>query len=162
MTERQASHGQRRRDPLLYAAGVAIAPIGACGLAAALSPDRTVGSVVIALMAAVLAYLGGVVAALRFGGRAAACADPQRGRQLAARVCIPVLVGGVAAAFSAAFSGSAALLLNAISALWAYRVGLVGARDLLGLAGRDRYQSALACTLLAGGPAVTRAVLYIL
>lgn len=141
----------RSRDPLLYAAGVAIAPIAASGLAAALSPNRTVGSVVIASMIAVLAYLGGVVAALRFGDR-----------QLAAKVCIPVLLGGVAAAFSAAFSASAALLVISISALWAYRVGLVGARDLLGLSGRDRYQTALVCTLLAGGPAVTRAVLYVL
>jgi hypothetical protein len=151
VTERQASRGHESRDPLLYAAGVAIAPIAACGLAAALSPGRTVGSVVIASMIAVLAYLGGVVGALRLGDR-----------QLAARVCIPVLLGGVVAAFSGAFSAAAALVAISISALWAYRVGLVGARDLLGLTGRDRYQTALVCTLLAGGPAVTRAVLYVL
>jgi hypothetical protein len=138
-------------DPLLYAAGVAIAPIAASGLAAAIAPGRTVGSVVIALMIAVLAYLGGVVATFRFGDR-----------ELAATVCIPVLLGGVVAAFSTAFSAVAPLLVICIGALWAYRVGLVGARDLLGLTGQDRYQKALVCTLLAGGPAVTRAVLYML
>lgn len=141
----------RSRDPLLYAAGVAIAPIAACGLAAALAPGCTVGSVVIASMIAVLAYLGGVVAAFRFGDR-----------ELAATVAVPVLLGGSLAALFAAFSAVAALLMISISALWAYRVGLVGARDRLGLTGRDRYQKALVCTLLAGGPAVTRAVLNIL
>ena len=154
MTERQAAHGQSSRDPLLYAGGVAIAPIVASGIAAALAPSRTVGSVVIALMIAVLAYLGGVVAGLRFSGSPSA-------RQLAAKVCIPVLLGGVGAAFFAVFSAAAALAVISIGALWAYRVGLVGARDQLGLSGRDRYQTALVCTLLAGGPAVTRAVLYV-
>jgi hypothetical protein len=138
-------------DPLLYAAGVAIAPIAASGLAAAIAPGRTVGSVVIALMIAVLAYLGGVVAAFRFGDR-----------ELAAKVCVPVLIAGVLAAFSTAFSAIAPLLVISIGALWAYRVGLVGARDRLGLSGQDRYPKALVCTLLAGGPAVTRAVLYMM
>lgn len=148
-------------DPLLYAAGVAIAPIAASGLAAALAPGRTVGSVVIALMIAVLAYLGGVVAALRFGQHAPWLAERPLARQVAALVCIPVLLGGVvAAALSAAFSAFSALVVISASALWAYRVGLVGARDRLGLAGRDRYRTALCCALCAGGPAVTRALLY--
>jgi hypothetical protein len=146
-------------DPLLQAAGVAIAPIAASGIAAALAPGRTVGSVIIALMIAVLAYLGGVVAALRFGQHAAPLAAHGLGRQLAAKMCTPVLLGGVIAA---ALSGYAALAVSSLSTLWAYRVGLVGARDLLGLTGRDRHRTALVCALLAGGPPVTRAVLYVL
>jgi hypothetical protein len=138
-------------DPLLHAAGVAIAPVAASGIAAAIAAGRTVGSVVIALMIAVLAYLGGVVAAFRFGDR-----------ELAPTVCMPVLLGGAVAAFSTVFSAVAPLLVISMSALWAYRVGLVGARDRLGLTGQDRYSKALVCTLLAGGPAVTRAVLYML
>ena len=146
-------------DPLLYAAGLAIAPIAACGIAAAIAPGRTVGSVIIALMIAVLAYLGGVVAALRFGAHAASLASHPLGRQLAAMICMPVLLGGV---IGAALSGYAALAVVSISTLWAYRVGLVGARDRLGLAERDRYRSAAVCALLAGGPAVTRAALSVL
>ena len=149
-------------DPLLRAAGIAIAPIAASGLAAALAPGRTVGSVVIALMIAVLAYLGGVVAALRFGEHAPWLAGRPLARQVAAMSAIPVLLGGVAAAVCSAFSAAGALLVISASALWAYRVGLVGARDRLGLVGRDRYRTALFCALSASGPAVTRAVLYVL
>jgi hypothetical protein len=144
---------------LLQAAGVAIAPIAASGLAAAVATGRTVGSVVIALMIAVLAYLGGVVAALRFGAHGPVVAAHPEGRRLAAAICMPVLLGGVVAA---ALSGYAALAVTSVSALWAYRVGLVGARDRLGLAGRDRHRTALVCALLAGAPPVTRVVLYVL
>jgi len=147
-------------DPLLHAAGLAIAPIAASAVVAALAPGRTVGSVVIALLVAVLAYLGGAVAALRLSGHAPWLAGQPLARQLAAAICVPVFVGGVVAAACAAFSAAGALLVISVSALWAYRVGLVGARDRLGLSGRDRYRTALLCALCAGGPAVTRAVLY--
>jgi hypothetical protein len=151
----------KKGDPLLYAAGVALAPIAATGVAAAIAPGRTVGSVVIALMIAVLAYLGGVVAALRLGRHAPWLAENALAQQVAALVCVPVLLGGVVAAvLSAAFSAIGALVVISVSALWAYRVGLVGSRDRLGLAGRDRHRTALLCALCAGGPAVTRAVLY--
>jgi len=146
-------------DPLLQAAGVAIAPIAASGVAAALTEGRTVGSVIIALMIAVLAYLGGVVAALRFGADAGPIARSPLGRELASKICVPVLLGGVIAA---ALSGFAALAVSSISTLWAYRVGLSGARERVGLEKADHHRSAAVCALLAGGPAVTRAVLSVL
>ena len=147
------------RDPLLQAAGLAIAPIAASGVSAAVATGRTVGSVIIALMIAVLAYLGGVVAALRLGEHGRAFRGGEVGRDVAAKACTPVLLGGVVAA---AFSGYAALAIISASTLWAYRVGLVGARDRLGVTGGDRYPSAAALALLAGGPAVARAALFLL
>ena len=153
------SVSERSADPLLQAAGIAIAPVVASGVAAALAPGRTVGSVIIALMTAVLAYLGGVVAALRWAEHGRGFRGLELGRVLAAKACMPVLVGGVVAA---PFSGYAALAIVSASALWAYRVGLVGAGDRLGVTGRDRYRSAAALALLAGGPAVTRAALGLL
>jgi hypothetical protein len=145
-------------DPLLQAAGIAIAPIIASGVAAALAPGRTVGSVIIALLIAVLAYLGGVVAALRLGEHGRGFGEAPLGRAVAAQACTPVLLGGVVAA---AFSGYAALAVVSASTLWAYRLGLVGARDRLGMTRPDRYRSAAVLALLAGGPALTRAALLL-
>jgi hypothetical protein len=150
---------QQMNDPLLSAAGLAIAPIAASGVAAAIAPGRTVGSVIIVLMIAVLAYLGGVVAALRLGEHGQTFRGTELGRKVAANACTPVLLGGVVAA---AFSGYAALAIVSASTLWAYRVGLVGARDRLGVTGRDRYPSAAALAVLAGGPAITRAALHLM
>lgn len=148
-----------RVDPLLRAAGLAIAPIVASGVAAAIAPGRTVGSVIIALMIAVLAYLGGVVAALRLSANARVFQGAELRREVAAKACAPILVGGVVAA---AFSGYVALAIASASTLWAYRVGLVEARDRLGVTGRDRYPSAASLALAAGGPAVARAALCLL
>lgn len=150
---------RRQADPLLSAAGLAIAPIAVSGLAAALAPERTVGSVVIALLVAVIVYLGGVVATLRFGAHVPPLAGHPAGREVAAMSCKPVLLSGV---IGAALSGYAALAVISMGALWAYRVGLAGARDRLGLPERDRRRSAALCALLAGGPAATRALLYVL
>jgi hypothetical protein len=143
--------------PMLHAAAVATLPVSAVACSAALAASPTVGSVVIATLGAVLAYVGGVVA----GDRVAhALGDlTAQAPRLSAAMALPTQALGLVAAFLPSAGGVPAALLGV---LWSYRVGIIGSSDLLVPRQSAGPRAVAVCALAVNGPAVLRGVLYAL
>ncbi len=144
---------------MLHAAAFALLPVLVVGVAAALAPGRTVGSVVIAALGAVLAYVGGVVLGQRAADRIPALASHAQGHRLTSLMSLAVHAAGVLAAVT---SGWSALACSVAGSFWSARIGFLGARDLIGVAAPQQLRVVAACAFAVNAPALLRSALYAL
>lgn len=137
--------------PLNHATMMAALAVIATFAGSIVSPERSVGEVLLATLVSAIGYVGAAVGAVIYA--APRIQTSPRLQQYAARfasaACLPVLASGVINIIPLGLLGVLAALGGALMTYWS---ALVGARDLLGLEDKPRQDAALLISLFAGVP----------
>jgi hypothetical protein len=148
--------------PLFQASAAALLPVLAFGLAAALAPGRTVGSVIIALMGGTLACLGGVVLSARMARQIDALRATQHAARLACIASLPMLLGAIAVAAVERSALGAAFALTLATFVWSQRAVVLGLRRTGAAGPHSLHRTATLLALTAHAPSLFRHALWTL
>ena len=143
--------GEPLPSPILHASAVAGISVVATGLGMLLKAGVTVGSVTVALLAAVVGYVGSAVLAVTLAPKFIRTAESLEHLvpRYTSAVAIPVIATGLLNLVPL----SVLALLGAVAGcLLTFRSGSIGARDFLGLEGKARQTTATVTAAFASTP----------